>query len=306
MAAGVGMCTLRIVTHFLAPPFDLPGGRDQRLVRHLAEDDWASAITLLRDVVSPASTPWKSLVLLAYVRFRDACDVLPDELVDASREAVQLLHRALESGAPHEQVAPFLEAVERTLDQLSRGEEALLAKLGPGDDASRLSLEELEEVSFLVDRSNPGRAAGLFSSLARRQGEAPSPLSPERGRPWRRLAVGPSRLPEAAGRRSLQGRSMRPLSGQLALEAVETALLSTPGRPSALWCQRRGGEGADFPFVGLAFSGAAVHSLPGAAGAQARALAVRMETSGQSCPKRWSSASSGAPGAGLSASLVAF
>src|SRR3990167_5197468 len=154
------MCTVPpLMPHFLDPPFDLPGGRDQRLVKHLEDDDRAAATILLRDVVTPTTTQWKWLVLLAYVRFRDAADVMPDELVEASREAVQLLHRAMEHGAPHDDVAPFLEAVEASLDQLSRGEEALLARLGPGDDVKNLSDEELENVCFVLERSNPARAA---------------------------------------------------------------------------------------------------------------------------------------------------
>ena len=237
--------------HFLAPPFDLPSGRDDRLVRHLEDDDWASATTLLRDVVTPATTTWKWLVLLAYVRFRDAADVLPDELVDASREAVQLLHRAMEHGAPHDDVAPFLEAVERTLDQLSRGEEALLAKLAPGDDPRALSDEELESICFLVERSNPVRAARLFAALAAREG----PLATA-SRARAALALARSGAFEAA-RPELEAVltkdwSKRPLSDErLALEAAETTLLehATGAEFIALWhLAEARGKALAFPF----------------------------------------------------------
>ena len=239
------------MAHFLAPPFDLPAGRDDRLVKHLEDDDWASAITLLRDVVKPETNNWRWLVLLAYVRFRDAADVLPDELVDASREAVTLLHRAMEHGAPHDQVAPFLEAVERTLDQLSRGEEALLAKLGPGDDATALSDEELESVCFLVERANPVRAAKLFSALAARQG----PLATA-ARARGALALARSGAFEAAKPELeavlTQDWSKRPLSDErLALEAAETTLLEHASGAEfvALWhLAEARGTALAFPF----------------------------------------------------------
>ena len=240
-----------VVPHFLTPPFDLPAGRDARLVKHLEDDDWASATTLLRDVVTPETTRWKWLVLLAYVRFRDAADILPDELVDASREAVLLLARALDHGAPHDDVAPFLEAVERTLDQLSRGEEALLAKLGPGDDPKALSDEELESVAFLVERSNPRRATKLFAGLADRQG----PLAIA-ARARAALALARSGAFEAA-KPELEAVltkdwSKRPLSDErLALEATETTLLehATGAEFIALWhLAEARGTALAFPF----------------------------------------------------------
>lgn len=237
--------------HFLAPPFDLPEGRDARLVKHLEDDDWASAITLLRDVVTPQTENWKWLVLLAYTRFRDAADVMPDELVAASREAVVLLQRAMEHGAPHDDVAPFLEAVERALDQLSRGEEALLARLGPGDDPAALNDEELETVCFLVDRDNPARAAKLFAALAARQG----PLATA-ARARAALALARSGAFEAA-RPELeavltQDWSKRPLSDErLALEAAETLLLEHASGAEfvALWhLAEARGQALAFPF----------------------------------------------------------
>lgn len=268
--------------HFLAPPFDLPGGRDGRLVQYLEDDDWASAITLLRDVVTSETTDWRWLVLLAYVRFRDATEVVPDELVDASREAVQLLQRALEHGAPPKQVAPLLEAAEETLDQLSRGEEALLARLGPGDDAAALSDEELESACFLLDRAQPARAAKLFTALADRKG----PLEVA----WRaRAALSIARAGDfAAAKPALEDAlahdwTKRPLSSErLTLEAVETVLLEHATGPEflALWqLAEERGAALSFPFPSawphqerLFDRCVHVHEVP-----RARALAQRIE-----------------------------
>jgi hypothetical protein len=215
------------MAHFLSPPFGLPGDGDARLLRHLADDDWVSAMTVLRDVVTSETTAWRWLVLLAYCRFRDASDVMPDELTDACREALGLLERALRCGAPVAEVAPFKEAVEETLDQLSRGEEALLARLGPDDDAGALSTEELENVAFLVQRAQPARAARLFTTLAERFGDAPQGLVAQA-----RAALAWAQAGDfAAARPGLEAALARdwsepPLNAERrTLEAVETALL---------------------------------------------------------------------------------
>jgi len=159
--------------HFLAPPFDLPGTRDQRLVKHLEDDDWAAATTLLRDVVKPDTTAWKWLVLLAYVRFRDASEVMVDELADACREALGLLDLALERGAAFDAVAPLRDAVELALDEVSRQElrlEALAAGVG-GPEA--LDDAHLEALAYHRWRRRPAEAAALFERLgARRAGPA--------------------------------------------------------------------------------------------------------------------------------------
>jgi hypothetical protein len=268
--------------HFLAPPFDLPAGRDQRLVKHLEDDDWAAATTLLRDVVTPETITWKWLVLLAYVRFRDAADVLPDELVDASREAVLLLNRAMEHGAPHDDVGPFLEAVERTLDQLSRGEEALLAKLGADDDASALNDEELESVSFLVERSNPARASKLFAQLAKREGPLAVAAQARAALALARSGAFEAAKPELEAVLTRDW-SKRPLSDErLALEAAETTLLEHASGAEfvALWhLAEARGTALAFPFPSawphqerMFARCLALHDI-----SRARSLAQRME-----------------------------
>lgn len=239
--------------HFLAPPFHLPEGRDARLVHHLEEDDWASATTLLRDVVTPSTIEWKWLVLLAYVRFRDASDVMPDELTDASREALGLLTRAMDHGAPFESVAPFREAVERTLDQLSRGEEALLAKLGRDDDASGVSVEELDNIATLVTRTQPARAVKLFEALAERQKETPLRHASLARAALARVAAGKFGEAKPALEAAMsEDWSKRPLSDErLTLEAVETALLehATGAEFIALWqLATERGTAMAFPF----------------------------------------------------------
>jgi len=151
------------MAHFLAPPYGLPGALDTRLYGYLQDDDWASASTLLRDVVTPETTTWKWLVLLAYVRFRDASDVLVDELTPAAREALALLDRAMEQGAPLSEVAPLKEAVETALDQLTREEDALSSQWNIAPES--LTADELERLAFIYRRDVPAKAAALFEAL---------------------------------------------------------------------------------------------------------------------------------------------
>lgn len=237
--------------HFLSPPFHLPDGRDGRLVGYLRDDDWGSATTLLRDVVSDDTTDWKWLVLLAYVRFRDASDVLPDELTDAAREALSLLERAMQHGAPHDEIAPFRQAVEDTLDQLSRGEEALLGKLKAGDDASALSDEELENVAVLVGRSQPHRAARLFLALAERQQGDAARLSHARAA-LLDAQVGFEGVKTLLDEALTWDWSKRPLADdRLTLEGIETALLehATGADFVAQWqLATERGQALGFPF----------------------------------------------------------
>lgn len=225
------------MTHFLAPPYGLPEAGDARLTRYLHEDDWASAATQLRDVVTAETTNWRWLVLLAYVRFRDASDVMVDELTPAAREALGLLDRAMANGAPLEEVTPFREAVESALDELTREEEALLAKWDGARDA--LKLEDLEQVAFLLRRDAPAKSAAAFELLNER-----------------RPSVGAKAL--AALARGADQKALETLLGEkwtkddrLALEEVETALLERVSGAEFLahwqWAEAKGRE-LDFPF----------------------------------------------------------
>jgi hypothetical protein len=277
--------------HFLAPPFALPDAGDARLLYHLEQDDWTAATTLLREVVKPDTTHWKWLVLLAYVRFRDASDVMPDELTDASREGVSLLSRAMELGAPYQEVAPFLDVVERTLDQLSRGEEALLAKLGEDDRSDALTDEELESVAFLLDKHAPQRAMKLFEALQQRAGAS------EKSVAWAaRAALSCVRAQSfEAAKPALEAVltadwSKQGLSGErLTLEAVETELLeqATGDEFNALWLLAvERGSALAFPFPSawphqerLFARCVALHDL-----VRARTLAQRMEDERQELP----------------------
>jgi hypothetical protein len=155
--------------HLLAPPFGLPGDLDARLLRHLREEDWASALVLLRDAVSPEASPPTWLVLLAYVRFRDAAEVMVEELADACREALALLDAALERGASLEAVTPLREAVELALDEVSR-EELRLEALAAGEGGvEALDDARLEALAFHRWKARPLEAAALFERLGQRR-----------------------------------------------------------------------------------------------------------------------------------------
>lgn len=242
----------RDIDILLAPPWGLPGEGDARLLGYLRDDDWASALTLLRDAVAvPAPKPvW--LVLLAYVRFRDATDVMVDELPEACRESLALLDRAAESGAPVASVAPLRDAVERALDDVSREEVRLTSQLGAGDDAAALSDEDLEATAFLLWRQAPARAAHLFTQLAARSSGAKAVVARARSA----LCL------TEAGRRDdaqplleavfAQDWTQPGLSGErLVLESVETALLEGASGDdfTALWkLAEARGEALRFPF----------------------------------------------------------
>jgi hypothetical protein len=155
--------------HLFSLPFGLPDDRDRRLVRYLRDEDWASALVLLREVVTAETDNPKWLLLLAFVRFHDATDVMVEELADATREALQLIDRALEQGASFEAVTPLRDAVERVLDEVSREELEVMDAL-ERTPLPELKPELLELAAFLVWKKEPLRAAGLFDELARRGG----------------------------------------------------------------------------------------------------------------------------------------
>lgn len=225
------------MSHFLAPPYGLPDAGDARLTVHLQDDDWASATTLLRDVVSEQTTNWRWLVLLAYVRFRDASDVMVDELTPAAREALGLLERAMQHGAPLGEVAPFRDAVESALHHLTRDEEALRRKW----DTARasLTLEELEQVAFLLKRDAPKQAAEAFDAL-----------SAQRPTPGMKTLAALSRGADVASLEALLGEAWTK-DERLVLEELETVLLEQVSGAEfvAHWqlAEAKGRE-FDFPF----------------------------------------------------------
>ncbi len=159
--------------HFLDPPFGLSSAKDQRLQDYLEDEDWHSATVLLRDVVNEKTTDAKWLVLLAYVRFQDASQVVPDSLPDAAREALALLERAMNAGASHAQVAPLLDAAQHILDHLSRQEAALFDKL-KANGHQTLSDEELEHAASLLEKADPTQAQTLYTQLAQRHPDTPA------------------------------------------------------------------------------------------------------------------------------------
>lgn len=245
----MGSATQRL----LSPPWGLPGEGDARLLGYLKDEDWASAQTLLRDALpahSEAPAAW--LALLAYARFRDATEVMVDELAEACRECLQLLERAAALGAPVEGVAPLREAAERALDEVSREEVRLSGQLGAGDDAAALSEEDLEACAFLFWRQAPGRAARLFSQLAARRQGPGAVVARARGalclvEAGRREEAQPLLEASFAHDWTQPGLSVE----RLVLESVETALLEGAAGDDfrALWrLAEERGAALRFPF----------------------------------------------------------
>ncbi len=158
-----------VTTHSLAPPWHLPGDRDATLIDYLRDEEWGRAVTMLRDVVTEDTREPKWLLLLAYSRFRDACEVMFDERLPASQEALTLIDRAVAAGASLDEVTPFRHEVESVLDEETRAELAVLAKLpAEGEPLDAAPLDLLADGAFRLWASEPARAGQLFEEVARR------------------------------------------------------------------------------------------------------------------------------------------
>ncbi len=163
------MTSATATAHALAPPWHLPGDRDAALIDCLRDEEWGRAVTLLRDVVTSETSEPKWLLLLAYSRFRDACDVMFDERLPAAQEALMLIDRAVASGLPLREVATFRDEVEDVLDEETRAELAVLARLpAQGEPLESTPLDVLADGAFRVWAAEPARAAALFAEVARR------------------------------------------------------------------------------------------------------------------------------------------
>ncbi len=160
-------------THFLAPPFGLPGERDADLLEALRDEAWADALTLLRDVVTDATDDPRWLLLLAWARYRDAMDVMVDHRLAASQEALALIDRALACGAPLDAVAPFRREVEATLDEESRAELEVLSQLPASGDFSGVPVDVLLDAGHRLWDAEPARAAQAFDAAARALAASP-------------------------------------------------------------------------------------------------------------------------------------
>src|SRR3954463_8573500 len=99
--------------HLLAGPWGLPDDLDDKLAEYLEAQDYGSAVTLLRDFVPGHSRDPRLLLLPAHARFQDAMEVMLDELLPATQEALKLIDLALEQGIPLDAVAPLREEVEK-------------------------------------------------------------------------------------------------------------------------------------------------------------------------------------------------
>jgi len=158
-----------VTTHALAPPWHLPGDRDSTLIDYLRDEEWGRAVTMLRDVITTDTTEPKWLLLLAYSRFRDACDVMFDERLPAAQEALMLIDRAVAGGLSLDEVTPFRAEVETVLDQETRAELAVLAKLpAEGESLETTPLDLLADGAFRLWSAEPARAGALFEAVARR------------------------------------------------------------------------------------------------------------------------------------------
>ncbi len=237
--------------HLFALPFGLPEDRDARLVRYLRDEEWGPALVLLRDVVTAETTNPKWLLLLAFVRFHDATDIMVEELAEATREALGLIDRALEHGASLDDVAPFREAVERVLDEVSREELKVLDELErtPLADASA---ELLESAAFLWWKKDPQRGAALFDALAARSEAGVALVARTRAA----SCLADARAPSAKERLAeVIHADWRGLSrDRSVLEAAETALLEllTGSEFEVMWtlAEAKGAQvGLSFPSV---------------------------------------------------------
>jgi tetratricopeptide (TPR) repeat protein len=171
-----------MATHFLAPPWGLPGELDDTLAEYLEAEDYGSAVTLLRDHVPGRASDPRLLLILAHCRFQDALEVMQDELLSASQEALKLIDTALEGGIPLTQVAPFREEVERVLAEQTTLELKVLAAIPEDGDYRKLKPATLMDAAYLLWDREPAKAARLFEAAAEKirelKGGAPGTVGP--------------------------------------------------------------------------------------------------------------------------------
>lgn len=160
-------------THLLAGPWGLPGTLDADVARALEAEDYATALAILKDHLPPQPAP-KLLVLMAFLRFQDAQEVMQTELMAASQEALGLLERATEAGFPVAAAAPLREEVERVLSEETTRE--LAAERLTPERAEAAPLEVVLDAASRLRASEPARAAALFQVAARRDTPERAPL----------------------------------------------------------------------------------------------------------------------------------
>ncbi len=159
--------------HLLAGPWGLPGDLDAELAHALEQEDHGTALALLRDALPPTPEP-RLWVLLAFVRFQDAQEVMVTELMPACQEALALLEKAAEAGVPLEALAPLREEVERTLAEETTHE--LEAERMTPERARAAPLEQVLEAASRLRAAHPALAAELFLVAAGRDAPERAPI----------------------------------------------------------------------------------------------------------------------------------
>lgn len=169
--------------HFLAGPWGLPGDLDDKLAEFLGGEDYGAAVTLLRDYVPSRTSDPRLILILAHARFQDALEVMQDELLPASQEALRLIDHAIELGAPAAVVAPFREEVERVLAEQTAAELKLLAAIPEDGNYAVMELKTLLEAAYLLWDREPARAARMFDAAAEKEAKAKAKGASAPG-PW--------------------------------------------------------------------------------------------------------------------------
>jgi hypothetical protein len=160
--------------HFLAPPWGLPAPVEKRLVRHLAEGDNASALVLLRDHVPEQPADPRLLLILAHVRFRDAVEVMVDELLPASMEALALIDRAVAAGVDPATVQAFRTEVEQVLSEQTAAELRTFAAIPEDRNYAAMELETLVDAAYRNWDADPATAAAMFEAAAAKRAGSPA------------------------------------------------------------------------------------------------------------------------------------
>lgn len=154
----------------LAAPWGLPASIEAKLTSFIEDDDPEAVSLLLTDeAFAPGRDP-RLLAMLAHAKLELArTRVGLEQAVPLLAEAKTHLDSAREQGVDPRAVDALEDDVTKALDQASRRE---LAVLHAAHAPDRASDEDLEDAAWVLEKSEPARAADLFDRLADRQGAA--------------------------------------------------------------------------------------------------------------------------------------